>query len=259
MGKAFGEAGRDWSRRRSPRTRPGKATAHDPHAITAAAYHAICATLPLRSVGFEAEANERGERYVWLEDANGRIGSARCADPARAYVGGVGSSHAQSGSRPMAESADTSNAIIRPPIAWAVAIIVGLGAGWLYPLPFVPASVPRFWIGGGVFGSALALAIWAIVTIRRAGTRVETNKPTTVIVTKMDLTGLLAIRSTLACSRGQAGLAIAFNNLWMLATLLPLYLVIRFGIVAREEAYLEGKFGSGYLSYAHSPLAMRRQ
>jgi hypothetical protein len=38
-------------------------------AITAAAYHAICATLALGSVGFEAEANERGERYVWLEDA----------------------------------------------------------------------------------------------------------------------------------------------------------------------------------------------
>ena len=38
-------------------------------AITAAAYDAICATLPLGSVGFETEANERGERYVWLEDA----------------------------------------------------------------------------------------------------------------------------------------------------------------------------------------------
>jgi len=148
----------------------------------------------------------------------------------------------------MAESADTSNAIVRPPFAWAVALIAGLGAGWLYPLPFVPASVPRFWIGGGAFGFAFALAIWAIVTIRRAGTRVETNKPTTVIVTNGPFrftrnpvyVGMLL---------GQAGLAIAFNNLWMLVTLLPLYLVIRFGVVAREETYLEGKFGSAYLSY----------
>ena len=52
----------------------------------------------------------------------------------------------------MAESADTSNAIIRPLIAWAVALIVALGADWLYLLPSVPASVPRFWIGGGLFG-----------------------------------------------------------------------------------------------------------
>ena len=42
---------------------------------------------------------------------------------------------------------------------------------------------------------------------------------------------------------GQAGLAIGLDNLWMLATLVPLYLVIRFGVVAREEVYLEGKFG----------------
>ncbi len=38
-------------------------------AITQAAYDAICATLPLGSVGYEAEANERNERHVCLEDA----------------------------------------------------------------------------------------------------------------------------------------------------------------------------------------------
>ena len=38
-------------------------------AITQAAYDAICATLPLGSVGYEAEANERSERLIWLEDA----------------------------------------------------------------------------------------------------------------------------------------------------------------------------------------------
>jgi hypothetical protein len=28
-----------------------------------------CRTLPLGSVGYEAETNERGEREIWLEDA----------------------------------------------------------------------------------------------------------------------------------------------------------------------------------------------
>jgi hypothetical protein len=36
-------------------------------AITQTAYEAICATLPLGSVAVEAEANERGERLIWLE------------------------------------------------------------------------------------------------------------------------------------------------------------------------------------------------
>ena len=35
-------------------------------AITQAAFEAIAATLPLGSVGYENEVNERGERYLWL-------------------------------------------------------------------------------------------------------------------------------------------------------------------------------------------------
>ena len=35
-------------------------------AITAAAFEAIAATLPLGSVGYENAVNEHGERYVWL-------------------------------------------------------------------------------------------------------------------------------------------------------------------------------------------------
>jgi hypothetical protein len=38
-------------------------------AITIEAFEAIAATLPLGAVGYEAEANERGERYVWLAAA----------------------------------------------------------------------------------------------------------------------------------------------------------------------------------------------
>jgi hypothetical protein len=38
-------------------------------AISLAAFDAICATLPLGSVGYESEANERGERLIWLEAA----------------------------------------------------------------------------------------------------------------------------------------------------------------------------------------------
>jgi hypothetical protein len=38
-------------------------------AISAEAFEAIARTLPLGSIGFEAEANEGGEKLVWLEDA----------------------------------------------------------------------------------------------------------------------------------------------------------------------------------------------
>src|SRR6516164_757762 len=41
---------------------------------------------------------------------------------------------------------------------------------------------PQVRSGCAVFSVGFVLAIWAITTIRRAGTRVETNKPTTAIV-----------------------------------------------------------------------------
>jgi hypothetical protein len=50
-------------RRRSGRVRSGDSMVRI--AITQAAYDAICATLPLESVGYENEANEKGERQIW--------------------------------------------------------------------------------------------------------------------------------------------------------------------------------------------------
>jgi hypothetical protein len=38
-------------------------------AISPAAFEAIAATLPLGSVGYEAQANAKGERLVWFKEA----------------------------------------------------------------------------------------------------------------------------------------------------------------------------------------------
>ena len=84
-------------------------------------------------------------------------------------------------SHQMCQDTDTSNAVVRPPIAWILALAAGVAADQLYPLRFVPASVPGAWVGGAIFAIALGLAIWAIVTIRKAGTQVESYKPTTTI------------------------------------------------------------------------------
>jgi protein-S-isoprenylcysteine O-methyltransferase Ste14 len=148
----------------------------------------------------------------------------------------------------LTETRDSSNAIVRPPLAWAFAFAIGLGLDWLYPLPFVPASIPNRWIGAVLFAAAFALAIWAIVTIRRAGTAVETIKPTTTIVSS----GPYRFTRNpiyLGMFLGQLGLAVGFNSLWILVMLIPFYFVLRYGVVAREEAYLERKFGGVYLGY----------
>jgi protein-S-isoprenylcysteine O-methyltransferase Ste14 len=152
----------------------------------------------------------------------------------------------------MADTADTANVIIRPPIAWALAILAGLALDWLIPLPFLPVAVPAGWpsamVGAIVFALALALAAWAIVTMTRAGSNVPTTLPTTTIVE----TGPYRFSRNpiyLGMVLGLIGLAISFDTLWPLMTLVPFALVIRYGVVAREEAYLERKFGDVYRTY----------
>lgn len=148
----------------------------------------------------------------------------------------------------MSDAKDNANVLIPPPIAWALAFLVGLGLNWLHPLPFMPAGIPHVWTGGVVVAIGVALAVWALVTFRKAGTRVEPYKPTTAIVAH----GPFAFTRNpiyLGMGLGQIGLAIGVDSLWVLAMLVPLYLVIRHGVVAREEAYLERKFGKVYLDY----------
>ena len=148
----------------------------------------------------------------------------------------------------MENATATSNAVIRPPIAWALAFVAGLGLDWLYPMPFVPAFIPAGWAGFAVFALGFVLAIWAIVTISKAGSRVETNKPTTTIVARGPYR---YTRNPIYVGMflGQSGLAVAFDSLWLFAMLVPFSFVIRYGVVAREEAYLERKFGGVYLDY----------
>jgi protein-S-isoprenylcysteine O-methyltransferase Ste14 len=53
----------------------------------------------------------------------------------------------------------------------------------------------------------------------------------------------------LGMALGLIGLAIALDTLWLWLTLVPFAIIIRYGVVAREEAYLERKFGDVYRRY----------
>ncbi len=148
----------------------------------------------------------------------------------------------------MDDTADTVRVLVRPPLAWGLAVVAGLGLGWLVPLRFLPAGVPARWLGAAVFAIALALFCWAIATITRAGSNVPSTLPTTTIVANGPYRfGRNPIY--LGMCLALIGLAIAFGDLWLLVMLVPFWLVIRFGVVAREEAYLERRFGDTYRDY----------
>jgi protein-S-isoprenylcysteine O-methyltransferase Ste14 len=148
----------------------------------------------------------------------------------------------------VSNTTDIANVIVRPPIAWVIAVLAGLALQWPIPLPFMPVAVPAGWVGAAVFIVALALFAWAIATITRAGSNVPTNRPTITIV---EAGPYRFTRNPIYIGMflGLVGLAIAFDSLWLLLALVLFALVIRFGVVAREEAYLERKFGEAYRHY----------
>ena len=148
----------------------------------------------------------------------------------------------------MNDPAATAQVVIRPPLAWALAVSAAFALDWLMPLPFVPAAAPAGWLGGAVLVVALALFAWAITTVTRAGSNVPTNRPTIAIVA----TGPYRFTRNpiyFGMMLALAGLAIAFDSAWLLLVLAPFALVIRYGVVAREEAYLERRFGEVYRRY----------
>jgi len=148
----------------------------------------------------------------------------------------------------MSEAPDNANTLVRPPIALVMAFIAGLALDWISPLPFVPVGLPHVWAGAGVLVLGLALVIWAIRTLKAGGTPVQGYKPTSAIIdrgpysfTRNPIYGGMFV--------GLAGLAVAFDTLWLLAALVVFFAIVRFGVVAREEAYLERKFGDAYREY----------
>ena len=148
----------------------------------------------------------------------------------------------------MAGTADTAQVLVRPPLAWGLAVVAGFALDRLAPLPFLPADLPGGWLGAMVFLLALGLFAWAIATMTGAGSNVPTSRPTTTIVE----TGPYRFTRNpiyLGMFLGLIGLSIASDNLWLLMVLAPFALVIRYGVVAREEAYLDRKFGDVYRGY----------
>jgi protein-S-isoprenylcysteine O-methyltransferase Ste14 len=148
----------------------------------------------------------------------------------------------------MDQVSDTAQVLIRPPLAFALAIAAAFSLEQLLPFPFVPAALPAGWIGAIMFFLAFALAAWAIVTMTRSGSNVPTNRPTTIIVSA----GPYRFTRNpiyLGMILGLIALAIGFDTLWPLVTSVPFALVLRYFVVAREEAYLERKFGDDYRNY----------
>jgi len=144
----------------------------------------------------------------------------------------------------------TAGVITRPPLLFLGALLIGFLLDRLLRLPFpVPGIDLVLWIiGGPVILIGLALAAVGIRNFSRAATPVRSIKPTRALVTT-GIHGRTRNPIYLGMFIIYGGIGVAAQSSWTLILTLPLALTIRYGVVAREEAYLARRFGDAYRDY----------
>ena len=151
---------------------------------------------------------------------------------------------------PHVNDTGTAGVIARPPLLFLAALLLGLASDRLLPWPFaVPGTDLVHWMtAGSMLLGGLALAAVGIRNFSRVATPVPTNQPTRVLVTT-GIHGWTRNPIYLGLLLVYGAIGIAARSPWTLSPTLPLTLTLRHGVVAREEAYLERRFGDAYWDY----------
>ena len=151
------------------------------------------------------------------------------------------------------EVRDNPGVIAPPPLIYAVPLIIGLILHALFPVRlfrFLP-RMARAILGGSLIGFALTFVTFAFREMRRAHTNVDPTQPTTALVVEGPFK-LTRNPLYLSLTLLYAGITILVNTLWAMLLLPVILVVMRWGVIDREERYLERKFGEQYLRYKAS-------
>ena len=136
-----------------------------------------------------------------------------------------------------------------PPLVYLAFLAAGLAPHYLWvKLSFFPQGWIGHAAGWPIFLLGLLLLLWSSRTFARSGENIRIEKATNSLVTAGPFRfsrNPIYIGLTLA----YIGLSLVFNSYWPLP-FLPLVLAIMyFGVIKREEAYLEELFGQDYRGY----------
>lgn len=146
---------------------------------------------------------------------------------------------------------DNAGIICPPPLIFAAFLLLAIALNAVWPVAIVGADLSdgaRRLVASLPADLALIIAVIAFVQFRKHGTPVRPDRPTTALVT----TGPYRYsRNPLYVSLTLVYLAIALalDNFWAFVLIVPVLMFVHIRVIAREEVYLERKFGAPYLEY----------
>ena len=147
----------------------------------------------------------------------------------------------------LAPRADTPGVIAPPPLIYLGALAIGFGLDALTGGATLPSTVARP-AGAALIVTGFGLLGTFVRAFDRARTPIDPYTPSEAIATDGPYR-LTRNPAYLGMALTYAGIAIVADAPWALAPLPVTIAVIDRGVIAREERYLERKFGARYTDY----------
>jgi protein-S-isoprenylcysteine O-methyltransferase Ste14 len=148
-----------------------------------------------------------------------------------------------------ASALDVAGVIALPPLIFLSFLATAALLEAVVPLPVLAAPVfPRYLAGAALAVVGFVVMFMAAGRFQAAGTNIPPNLPTTALV----VDGIYRRTRNplyLAMILVYLGLSVAAGSFWAIGLVVPLVWVINTGVIAREERYLERKFGDAYRAY----------
>ena len=156
-----------------------------------------------------------------------------------------GKASAAGGSGP----ADVAGVIALPPLIFLRFLVAATVLEAFVPLPFLAAhALARYLAGAALAAGGLVMIGMARRRFVAAGTNIPPYLPTTALVVD-GIYGRTRNPLYLGTTLVYLGLSVAAGSQWAIVLVVPLVWVMNVGVVAREERYLERKFGDAYRAY----------
>ncbi len=144
---------------------------------------------------------------------------------------------------------DVAGVIALPPLIFLGFLAAAAVLEAVVPLPVLAAhAFPRYLAGAALAAGGFVMIAMGTRRFQAAGTNIPPSLPTTALVVDgiyRRTRNPLYLGTTLV----YLGLGVAAGSIWAIVLVVPLLWVINTGVVAREERYLERKFGDAYRAY----------
>jgi protein-S-isoprenylcysteine O-methyltransferase Ste14 len=134
-----------------------------------------------------------------------------------------------------------------PPLLWLIGAVVSVLVHYfVFSIRILPEPLAMI-LGIVCLLVGPSLALPALFTMRAAGTHANPAKPALLIV-RGGPYRFTRNPMYLALCLVQAGIGFLLNDWITLLFVVPLALILHFGVILPEERYLEAKFGEQYLA-----------